>query len=125
MVKLLMPQEIETFYVIPTIRKHLAIAMKEQGYKQKDIASLMGINTAAISQYNSTKRGNKITLSKEVLEEIKISAASIKDQFTYLQEVQRLIKIIRHTNALCQVHRLFSNLPSQCEPSKAGCRVNF
>ena len=51
--KLLLPQEIETFYVIPSLRRQLALCLKEKGMKQKDIAQLLGIDTAAVSQYLS------------------------------------------------------------------------
>ena len=33
--KLLLPQEIETFYVIPTLRRYLALNLLQQGMSQK------------------------------------------------------------------------------------------
>jgi predicted transcriptional regulator len=55
MVKLLLPQEVETFYIIPALRKHIAIALKKSGMKQKDVADILQVNSAAISQYSSSK----------------------------------------------------------------------
>ncbi len=118
---LLHPQEIETFYVLPALRRNLAFSMKESGLKQKDIAHLFGINSATISQYRSSKRGNQVNFNKDVLVQIKQSAKRIKDRLSYLQETQRLLQYIRQTNALCQIHRLFSNVPKECDPKRIGC----
>jgi uncharacterized protein len=121
--KLLMPQEIETFYVLPTLRKHLAVYMKNEGMKQKDVALIMGVNTAAISQYLSSKRGNNIIFNNKILEEIKKSASLITNQFSFIFETQRLLKVIRDTKTLCQIHHQFSNLPDNCEPKNVGCNI--
>ena len=118
---LLHPQEIETFYVLPTIRRHLAIFMNERGLKQKEIAHILGINSATISQYRSSKRGHQVRFSKEVLDEIKSCAKIINDRTSYLKETQHLLQYIRHTNALCQIHKLFSDVPKECDPKRIGC----
>ena len=72
-----MPQEIEVWYVIPAIRRELAKAMINTGLTQKEIAKIMGITEAAVSQYIHSKRAKEIAFSKKVLEEIKISAEKI------------------------------------------------
>ena len=121
----LLPQEIETFYVIPTLRRYIAMALKERGMKQKDIAGLLQINSATISQYASSKRGHKIDFSEEVIVRVKEAAGRIKDHFTYIQEMQRLLLIIRKTNVLCLIHKQFSDVPLQCEPLAIGCAVEI
>ncbi len=119
--KLLLPQEIETFYVIPALRKNLAMILKNRGMKQKDIAAIFGINTAAISQYNSNKRGDNTVFNEHILQEIKTSATRIASKFSYLQEMQRLLNVIRQTKTLCQIHKQFSAVPEDCEPHAIGC----
>ncbi len=122
MVKLfLMPQEIETFYILPSLRSNLAEILKEHGMKQKDIAEIMGINSATISQYRSQKRGQKIQFSSDFIDEMKVSAHKIKDRYTYIYESQRLLKVLRNTRMLCQIHRQFSDVPGVCDPAKVGC----
>ncbi|HIH66091.1 MAG TPA: transcriptional regulator, partial [Nanoarchaeota archaeon] len=54
--KLLHPQELEVFYFIPAIRKELSVQMKKKGKGQREIANLLGITEAAVSQYISSKR---------------------------------------------------------------------
>lgn len=118
--KILLPQEIETFYILPTIRRYLAVFLKEKGLKQKDIAIIFMVNTAAISQY-STKRGRRIKLPEFIIEEIKRSAGQIKDSISYLKETQRLLRLIRTTKVLCLVHKQISSTPLGCNPQKTGC----
>ncbi len=118
---LLHPQEIETYYVIPTIRKYIALLLVEQGRKQKDVAELLGINSAAISQYRSKKRAAQLTFPDEIMQEMKKSAARITNHFSYFQETQRLLQLIRNTKVLCQIHHQFSTVPGGCDPHKVGC----
>ncbi len=119
--KILQPQEIEVFYVIPSLRKHLAAHMKAKGLKQKQIAKLLQIEDAAVSQYLSNKRGDKIKLEKNILEEVKKSADLITDEISMLREMQRLLRVIRMTGALCKVHKQLSSAPLECGPEFVGC----
>ncbi|MAG72993.1 hypothetical protein CL620_01650, partial [archaeon] len=93
------------------------------GMKQKDAAAILGINTAAISQYRSNKRGSKITLPTEIISEIKASSRRVKDQFSYFRETQRLLHHIRQTKVLCQVHKQVSHVPENCTPEFMGCSL--
>jgi hypothetical protein len=46
-----MPQEIEVWYIIPAIRKELAKRLvQHHEVAQKDVAELLGVTEAAISQ---------------------------------------------------------------------------
>ena len=54
--KLIQPQEVEVWYIIPLIRKELALAMKKRKMPQNEIASLLGVTDSAISQYSNNKR---------------------------------------------------------------------
>jgi predicted transcriptional regulator len=119
----LQPQEIEVFYVLPAIRRYLVQFMKERGLKQIEIAKLLEINEATISQYLSEKRGHQIDFKGDVLKELKVSAERIRDRLSLLRETQRLLTLIRQTNVLCQVHRKFSNVPSLCQPDTVGCMM--
>ena len=112
--KILLPQEIEVFYIIPTIRKYIAINLKKQGLKQKDIADIMMIDTSAISQYSSTKRGNKIKLNSLVQTEIEKSCKNIKDAMSYIKETQKILRFIRE-NCLCEIHKQISKVPKGCK----------
>jgi uncharacterized protein len=117
----LYPQEVEAFYILPALRRYLVIYLKEKGLKQKDIALLLGVHQAAISQYVKEKRGHAITFDEDILKEIKDSAGRIHDRGTLLLEMQHLVNIVRQTRVLCQVHKMFSDVPSGCDPLTVGC----
>jgi len=119
--KLLLPQEIETFYVLPSIRKHMATFMKAKGLKQKDIAKVFGMRDAAVSQYLSNKRGCKLDLDKNIVKEIKKSSNKVKNSADMIRETQRIIKIIRKTKLLCKFCHQFGNVPKGCNPKLMGC----
>ena len=121
--KIVLPQELETFYVIPTLRRQLALAMDEAGMKQKDIAAILGINTSAISQYKSKKRGEKVEQNPEIIQQIKLSATKVKNQLSYVRETQRLLHLIRTSGLLCQIHKQLSTIPNHCEPQLVNCHL--
>jgi predicted transcriptional regulator len=123
MVHLLQPQEVEVFYIIPGIKREVALCMKRKGMKQNKIAELLQIQGATVSQYLSSKRGSKIEFDKETLDEVSRSSDLIVDKISYLREVQRLMKVIRRNGTLCRVHKLVSNVPSECEMSLVGCEA--
>ena len=118
---LLQPQEIEVFYVIPALRRQLAMVMKEGGLKQSKIADLLYIKRAAVSQYISNKRGGKVVFNEDIMKEIKTSADRIVDKFTLLSEIQRLLRVVKNSGELCKIHKQFSNVPEDCEPVMINC----
>lgn len=119
--KFLHPQEIETYYVIPSIRKHLTIFMKEKGLKQMEIAKILAIKDAAVSQYLSEKRGNQLNFDKKIIEEIRKASNTIVDEKTMVMETQRLLGFIRNSAQLCQIHRKYCIVPKECNPKQMGC----
>ena len=118
---LLQPQEIEVYYVIPALRRHLAMYMKLRGLKQNKIASLLQIDKAAVSQYIKNKRGNKVEFNEDTLNEISLSSMKIKDKMSLIQETQRLLKVIRDNCDLCRIHKLLSPIPQDCNPNVVDC----
>lgn len=110
------PQEIEVWYVLPTIRRELAKAMIEKGVMQKKVAKILGVTEASISHYMTDKRGKYVKLSKKVKHEIKKSAdAILKDQYALIDEVQRICRIMRKSKELCRIHQQFEKMHKKCE----------
>lgn len=118
---LLHPQEVEVYYIIPTIRRYLAICMKEHGLKQREIAKILNIKEAAVSQYISNKRGSKLKFSRFIEDSIRESSSKIKDNFSLITETQRILKLIRESGELCSFHKKLSPVPTNCNPLKTGC----
>lgn len=116
-----MPQEIEVFYIIPSIRKSLAQHFKLQGKSQKDIARLLYLQESTVSHYIHNKRGDKITFLPVVERAIADAASRIHDHFDLIRETQSLLKFIRETRNLCSIHQQLSHLPSSCNALTMGC----
>ncbi|MBI4148989.1 hypothetical protein HY491_00940 [Candidatus Woesearchaeota archaeon] len=119
--QLLHPAEIETYYILPTLRRQLALSMKERGMKQKQIAVLLGIQEATVSQYLSNKRGHSFEFKDDMVTEIKKSAAAITNSLSLIRETNRLLQLIRTSQVLCDIHRLYSQVPDACQPKETGC----
>ncbi|HLC75263.1 MAG TPA: transcriptional regulator [Candidatus Nanoarchaeia archaeon] len=112
--KLLFPQEIEVWYILPAIRKAFALELIKAGRPQKYIAQLMGITEAAISQYKSDKRAH-IELTDEIHGLIKSSIAAITTPEQMFAEMMKIDRQIKDSGLFCKIHRSKSPTPDGCE----------
>jgi predicted transcriptional regulator len=98
------PQEIEVWYVLPAVRKELALVLKKKGKSQKEIAQLLGVTEAAVSQYKS-KRAKDVELGMEVKVFISKKAGEIKDLESAYRIMQEICVLIKKSGVLCRIHR--------------------
>ena len=88
---------------LPVIRKGIAESMiNDFGLSQKEAAEKLGITPAAVCQYVSRKRG-KVEISDVLLiQQIKVSAASIIENGggSVLSETCRICKLLRNSDQL-------------------------
>ena len=136
-----MPQEVEVWYVIPSIRRELALEMIEKGRTQKSIAKMLGVTEPAVTQYKLSKgkdssrsRGDRVDIPKKFQPEIDKSADAILDSWdkngeapktfeTMTREVNRIIKLLRDAGILCEVHREHcAGVHPDCRACKDGRR---
>ncbi|MHC1593092.1 MAG: transcriptional regulator [Methermicoccaceae archaeon] len=69
------PCEVMAFSVLPAIRAQLAkLLVEECNIPQQRVASIMGLTSAAVSQYLNSKRGAELGFSSAVMEQIRICA---------------------------------------------------
>lgn len=128
----LMPQELEVWYVIPALRRELAHAMIQRGRSQKLIARILGVTEPAITQYkierSSRSRGDQIDIPAELQPEIEKAADKILEAWdnrgdhenvyeVMTCEMNRLIRILRETGAMCIFHR------EHCKDVGEDCRA--
>lgn len=103
---MLMPQEIEVWYVLPAIRKELAKAMSTKGMKQKQIAHLLDIAESAVSQYIKEKRAKEIEFDQDVKREIAKSAdIIIKNKNQLMPELKKICELARKKRIVCRLHK--------------------
>lgn len=103
MQKLVSPSEIESFYLLPTIRKELTRHLKDQGLDQKEIAKRLHITEPAVSQYVNAKRASQIIFDKKIDEEIQKSAVSIKTGASFIEESTKLLRLVKDHRFICNV----------------------
>lgn len=103
---MIQPQELEVWFLLPTIRKELACSLKGLGLKQKDVALKMGLTESAVSQYIKDKRANKIKLSLKLKKEIKLSASKIvENKSTVIKEINNACNSAKKEKILCKLHK--------------------
>ena len=113
--KLLHPQELEVFYFIPAIRKEFAFQMKRRGKGQREIASLLGITEAEVSQYISAKRATGVKLDKQVKDEMAKAVDRIKTPLDSIRETQQILGFLRRSRLVCKYHHKFLKfIPKNC-----------
>ena len=113
-----MPQEIEVWYIIPALRRELTKSMiNDFSLTQKQIASIIGLTEAAVSQYMHSKRAKDVIFSEAILKEIKASAQRIiENRNLLLQEMLRLTKLTAVKRVMCDLHKKYdATLPENCE----------
>ena len=112
-----MPQEIEVWYIIPALRRELVKSMlNDLKLNQKQIAKVMGLTEAAVSQYMRSKRAKEVEFAKEVLQEIKKSAKIIsEDMGLMIPEMVRLSRLTEVKHVMCGIHKKqHIELPNNC-----------
>ena len=106
----LLPQEIEVWYIIPAIRKELAkLLTKKYELSYEKAGGILGVSKAAVSQYLSNKRANKISLSPKIKKEVAKSAEIIsKSPKLALIEMQRIIKVMKIEKCSCEICKKYN-----------------
>jgi predicted transcriptional regulator len=105
-----LPQEIEVWYIIPSIRKELARQLtSEYKLSYEKAGRLLGITKAAVSQYLSNKRANNVKISKDVkIEVLKSAEIMVKDPKKAVSEIQRILKYMKDTDFSCEVCKKYN-----------------
>ena len=119
----LLPQEIEVWYIIPSVRKELAkLFVKKYKLSYEKAGGILGISKAAVSQYLSNKRANKVKLSNEIKKDIEQSAETIiKNPKLAVFEIQRILKTMKEKKCSCDVCKKYNkDVLSYC-----NCKPNY
>ena len=124
---MLLPSEIEAKSLIPAVRAILATKLiKEYTLKEEDVAKVLGITQAAVSNYVRGTRGDIDLISKlesvrEVMRMIDDIARDLSTNKAYspstLAKFIGLCNYMRYTLIICDVHHsIESNIDEQvCE----------
>ncbi|HLD18794.1 MAG TPA: hypothetical protein VJB90_02185 [Candidatus Nanoarchaeia archaeon] len=117
--KLETPQEVEVWYLLPSVRKRLVLSLIKQGLKQNEIAKHLNLTDAAVSQYIHNKRAYGIEIPEKITKQIDESALKIVNKQSTLQrEVQNIMHSMRDTKFICTVCR-------ECTGAAKSCQVCY
>jgi len=97
-----LPQKAELMYLIPAIRKELAIILREK-LSDAEIARRLGLTKAAISQYAHKKRASTIKFPSEIQKEIKKSAHAIIKGKNAKVEIVKILELAKKTRYTCKI----------------------
>ena len=114
-------QEIEVWYIIPAVRKELAkLLTKKYKLSYEKTGIILGVSKAAISQYLSNKRANKIKLNTDTKKEIAKSAKIVSENPKLAMiEIQRILKFMKDSKCSCDVCKRYNKEVlgyCNCEP---------
>ena len=134
---MLLPSEIEAKSLIPAIRSILAQKLiKEYGLKEEDVAKVLGVTQAAVSNYVRGTRGDTQLVTKlesvlEVTRMIEDIARDLASNKAYtpstMAKFVQLCNYMRYTFIICDVHRTMEShidekVCEQCEMILMGSR---
>jgi uncharacterized protein len=118
------PCQIAQWYLLPAISAELVKELKKLGVKQAEIARLMGVTPAAISQYVKGKRGKKISFGMDMQKRIALSAKRIAtkalDDERLMREMCELCIQARRSKAVCDLHQEVAGIPGKCGVCASG-----
>ncbi|MBT4446457.1 hypothetical protein HOA92_02995 [archaeon] len=124
--KVTFPQEIEVWYVLPAIRKQIAIALIKKGMTQKQVSNVMGVTEAAISHYKKDKRASSNILeTPDIKQQISFAVEKITENNSSLTaEILRLNKLVKDSGLLCQLYANNTNLSKEERPCNSCSHHN-
>ncbi len=106
MPKLIFPQEIEVWYILPLIRRKIALKLIESGLPQNKVAEMMGITPAAVNQYKKRKRAKEDVFDEELEKELINSIKKIITNNESLgKEIIRLNNLIKKRGLICRIYQ--------------------
>ena len=108
-----LPQEIEVWYIIPAIRRELAMGLVKRGLRQREVARMLGVTDAAVSHYFSSKRGNEVRFNSRINSEIRSSVGKIVGGSPVMGEIQRLCRLCKNDGICCHIHK-HHGAPREC-----------
>ena len=116
MQKMILPQELDVWYVLPAIRKEFALEMIKHGLNQKEVAKLLSLTEAAVSHYKNDNRAKEDLIDEKTKKEIKNSVETIiKNNNLLFHEIMRIDNMLKINGIFCKIHKSKSFTPDKCE----------
>ena len=108
----MLSQEVETFYLLPALRKKIVQVMVKKEIEKKKIAEMLNLTKSAISQYRSNKREKNFVVDDETVLEC---CENIIKGKNYVSEFQKLIQDLKQTGKICLIYKKNGVKPEDCK----------
>ncbi len=103
--KIHFPQEVDVWYVLPALRKKIALGLLGTGMSQKEVAGIMKTSEATISHYKKDKRVKTDLLGNTLDAEIALSIKRIqKNSAILFSEILKLSNIVKEKGIFCDLY---------------------
>ena len=104
-----------SFTFFPGIRREMALAMKAEGKKQKDIAKLLCVKESTVSQYVNNARATGLRLNAGIKNAVAESVKNVHDNVSLIRETRKLLSLLMKNNVTCELHKIVAKLPDDCD----------
>jgi len=115
----MLPSELETKVVIPSLRRDLSAKLSERGLKQTEIAAELNITQSAVSQYLKSKRAKRDIIFNDKVEEMLEGAVerivNSNHEETSLKELIKICNYLRESQELCEIHKTIEDVNEACD----------
>jgi predicted transcriptional regulator len=115
MSEIMLRPEVETWYILPFIKKSVTLWLKSKGYKQTEISQMMGITPASVSLYCSGKRASAIetecaSVAKVIsnLVSKELSTQKSLSPNTIYTTIAKTLQNIESKGIVCKIHKSIS-----------------
>jgi predicted transcriptional regulator len=103
--KIQFPQEIDVWYILPALRKKIALGLLKEGMNQKEVAFVMKTSEATISHYKKDKRVKVDVLGTKLDVEIKDALVKIEENHSLLfSEIVKLSNVVKEKGIFCELY---------------------
>ncbi len=107
--------EIEVWYILPTIRREIVKTLLNKGLSQNEIAKKLSLRKSTISQYVHNKRGKEVKFDDNIKKVINIAVQNILIDKNSNTEIMNVCNLIKKTKTICDIHRMYEDVPLGCE----------
>ena len=103
--------ELASRYVVPAVRRELAIKLIRRGFTAIEVAKLLGVSPSLISRYLNGERGSYIDLRKyrDVEKQIELLADAVSRGllgiYKISKEVDRIAMYVMARKYICSLHK--------------------
>ena len=106
-----LPCELIIWYIFPAVRRELVKSLtKDYGFKQKEVANMIGVTDATVSQYLKSKRAKVVLSDENIIEQIeKVAKDLAEGNPTSGANICDICKSVKSSNMLDYLYEIYTD----------------